>query len=127
MVGMVAVLVVIWIGFHIISGGTFLTPRNLWNLSVQTSSATGTRERRPMNSYGVTHLCVRVEDLDAVFAAAEQHGGTAHRGTLTVLPGVGVDGGDLQTVYLTDPDGVRIECIAGMPDLATVATAMGVA
>jgi D-xylose transport system permease protein len=30
--------VVIWIGFHIISGGTFLTPRNLWNLSVQTSS-----------------------------------------------------------------------------------------
>ena len=38
MVGMMVVLVVIWIGFHIISGGTFLTPRNLWNLSVQTSS-----------------------------------------------------------------------------------------
>jgi len=38
MVGMGAVLVIIWIGFHIISGGTFLTPRNLWNLSVQTSS-----------------------------------------------------------------------------------------
>jgi D-xylose transport system permease protein len=38
MVGMIAVLVVIWIGFHIISGGTFLTPRNLWNLSVQTST-----------------------------------------------------------------------------------------
>lgn len=38
MVGMGVVLVIIWIGFHIISGGTFLTPRNLWNLSVQTSS-----------------------------------------------------------------------------------------
>ena len=38
MVGMIVVLLVIWIGFHIISGGTFLTPRNLWNLSVQTSS-----------------------------------------------------------------------------------------
>ena len=38
MVGMLIVLVMIWIGFHIISGGTFLTPRNLWNLSVQTSS-----------------------------------------------------------------------------------------
>jgi D-xylose transport system permease protein len=38
MVGMLVVLVMIWIGFHIISGGTFLTPRNLWNLSVQTSS-----------------------------------------------------------------------------------------
>lgn len=38
MVGMIVVLLVIWIGFHIISGGTFLTPRNLWNLSVQTST-----------------------------------------------------------------------------------------
>ena len=33
--GMVGLLVVIWIGFHFMSGGTFLTPRNLWNLSVQ--------------------------------------------------------------------------------------------
>lgn len=38
MVGMLAALAVIWIGFHIMSGGTFLTPRNLWNLSVQTSA-----------------------------------------------------------------------------------------
>lgn len=33
--GMVGLLIVIWVGFHIMSGGTFLTPRNLWNLSVQ--------------------------------------------------------------------------------------------
>lgn len=38
MVGMIVVLVVIWVGFHFLSGGTFMTPRNLWNLSVQTSS-----------------------------------------------------------------------------------------
>jgi D-xylose transport system permease protein len=38
MVGMILVLLVIWVGFNIISGGTFLTARNLWNLSVQTSS-----------------------------------------------------------------------------------------
>jgi D-xylose transport system permease protein len=38
MLGMVAALAVIWIAFHVLSGGTFLTPRNLWNLSVQTSS-----------------------------------------------------------------------------------------
>jgi D-xylose transport system permease protein len=38
MVGMIVVLLVIWIGFHFLSGGTFITPRNLWNLSVQTSS-----------------------------------------------------------------------------------------
>jgi D-xylose transport system permease protein len=35
MLGMVGLLVLIWIGFNIMSGGTFLTPRNLWNLSVQ--------------------------------------------------------------------------------------------
>ena len=37
LLGMVAALVVIWVGFHILSGGIFLTPRNLWNLSVQSS------------------------------------------------------------------------------------------
>src|ERR1700694_3617717 len=36
--GMVAALGIIWIGFHIMSGGLFLTPRNLWNLSVQSAS-----------------------------------------------------------------------------------------
>src|SRR5438128_8559797 len=38
MLGMVAALAVIWIGFNIVSGGTFLSPRNLWNLSVQSAS-----------------------------------------------------------------------------------------
>jgi len=38
LLGMIVSLMVIWIGFHLMSGGTFLTPRNLWNLSVQTSS-----------------------------------------------------------------------------------------
>lgn len=35
MLGMIGLLLVLWIGFNILSGGTFLTPRNLWNLSVQ--------------------------------------------------------------------------------------------
>ncbi|NNC90854.1 MAG: sugar ABC transporter permease, partial [Acidimicrobiia bacterium] len=38
LLGMLAALAIIWIGFHLWSGGTFLTPRNLWNLSVQTSA-----------------------------------------------------------------------------------------
>ena len=38
MLGMLGALAVIWIGFDILSGGVFLTPRNLWNLSVQTAS-----------------------------------------------------------------------------------------
>ncbi|MGD2101326.1 MAG: sugar ABC transporter permease [Acidimicrobiia bacterium] len=35
MLSMIVLLAVIWVAFHIMSGGTFLTPRNLWNLSVQ--------------------------------------------------------------------------------------------
>lgn len=48
MLGMIAALLVIWVGFDIYSGilrandglfgGSFLTPRNLWTLLVQTSS-----------------------------------------------------------------------------------------
>lgn len=35
--GMFVALLVIWIGFHFWTGGTFLTPRNLWFLTLQTS------------------------------------------------------------------------------------------
>ena len=38
MLGMLGALLLIWIAFHLFSDGRFLTPRNLWNLSVQTSS-----------------------------------------------------------------------------------------
>lgn len=43
MIGMVVALLLIWIGFHVYGaiengGGVFITPRNLWNLLVQTSS-----------------------------------------------------------------------------------------
>ena len=48
MLGMIAALLIIWAGFDIYSGilrpneglfgGSFLTPRNLWTLTVQTSS-----------------------------------------------------------------------------------------
>ena len=36
--GMVLALAVIWIGFHFMSDGDFITSRNLWNLSVQSAS-----------------------------------------------------------------------------------------
>lgn len=43
LLGMLGALLLIWLGFHlygaVVNGnGAFLTPRNLWNLSVQTSS-----------------------------------------------------------------------------------------
>lgn len=38
LLGMIGALLLIWAGFHVMSGGLFITPRNLWNLSVQTAS-----------------------------------------------------------------------------------------
>jgi D-xylose transport system permease protein len=38
LLGMVIALVLIWVGFDILSNGLFLTSRNLWNLSVQAAS-----------------------------------------------------------------------------------------
>ena len=38
LLGMLIALGVIWMGFHFLSDGNFITPRNLWNLSVQSAS-----------------------------------------------------------------------------------------
>ena len=38
LLGLLGALAIIWVGFNIASGGDFLTPRNLWNLSVQSAS-----------------------------------------------------------------------------------------
>ncbi|HEY5082760.1 MAG TPA: sugar ABC transporter permease [Bauldia sp.] len=38
LLGMIVALILIGVGFQFASGGVFLTPRNLWNLSVQTAT-----------------------------------------------------------------------------------------
>ncbi len=38
LLGMIGALAVIWIFFNVLSNGNFITPRNLWNLSVQSAS-----------------------------------------------------------------------------------------
>ena len=38
MLGMIFIMFVFWLVFDLLSDGLFLTPRNLWNLSVQTAS-----------------------------------------------------------------------------------------
>jgi D-xylose transport system permease protein len=38
LLGMIVALAIIWLGFQIMSGGVFLSSRNLWNLSVQSAS-----------------------------------------------------------------------------------------
>jgi lactoylglutathione lyase len=82
--------------------------------------ADGDQSKRPMTKFGMTHLCFRVDDvadIDDLVEAAEKAGGQVHRHTLSELPGAGVGGQSVKLLYLTDPDGVRIECMSGAPDL----------
>jgi glyoxylase I family protein len=73
---------------------------------------TGDGQRRAMTARGMTHIAFRVEKFDDLFELARQHGGAAHPETMTDL------GGGVMMAYITDPDGTRIECMAGVPDLA---------
>ncbi|HEV3114411.1 MAG TPA: VOC family protein [Candidatus Binataceae bacterium] len=67
----------------------------------------GQAARRPMNQLGLTHLSVRVEDVDATAARIRELGGTAFDHTRTKLDNP--DGSSSDFIYCTDPDGVRIE------------------
>lgn len=68
--------------------------------------AIGEPDRRPMNQLGLTHLSLRVDDVDAVGAAVESLGGTIVVGTRTTFE---LGGAPLDFLYCTDPDGTRIE------------------
>lgn len=78
----------------------------------------GDGTRRPMNHLGMTHLCFRVDDVDELAAQVTAAGGDVHRETRSVLAGAGPGGGDVVVMYVTDPDGTRVEFMAGSPDLA---------
>jgi lactoylglutathione lyase len=107
-----------------VTGGRFRT-RMLGRVDVRIEllewsepASVGDGARRAMTQRGMTHLCFRVEDVDDLVAAARAAGGQAHPETLTVLDGAGMGGASVRVMYLTDPDGTRIECMAGSPDLA---------
>ena len=74
-------------------------------LHFESPGHSGEPVRRPMNQLGLTHLSLRVEDLDAVAAVVESHGGRVIGGTRTTFGSAN----ELDFVYCTDPDGVRIE------------------
>jgi catechol 2,3-dioxygenase-like lactoylglutathione lyase family enzyme len=61
----------------------------------------GSGEPRPMNALGLTHLSLRVDDLDATLDALERAGARVLRGTRTK-----------NAVFVSDPDGTRIELVA---------------
>jgi len=60
---------------------------------------------RPMNLVGLTHLSLTVADVDAVIAAAEQAGGRTLDHTRIAHEG------QSKAIFVTDPDGMRIELV----------------
>jgi catechol 2,3-dioxygenase-like lactoylglutathione lyase family enzyme len=75
-------------------------------LQFNAPEVTGDGIRRPMNQLGLTHISVRVDDIDAVAATVEAFGGTVAAETRTTM---GLGDAALDFVYCADPDGVRIE------------------
>jgi catechol 2,3-dioxygenase-like lactoylglutathione lyase family enzyme len=71
-------------------------------IQYRSPAAFGSRERRPLNQFGVTHMSFWVQDLENAMARVQEFGGAVHASTRAT-----VYGNDL--VYCTDPDGVRVE------------------
>ena len=70
---------------------------------------------RPMNALGFTHLSFRVADLTAAVTRLEALGGRALPHTHVENPRLG-----LLAVFVSDPDGARIELIEGPGDPAAL-------
>ena len=83
---------------------------------------TGTGQRKPMTELGFTHLSFRVEDVDGLTDAIVAAGGQLVESTRTVLGDV-EDPTSGRFIYLTDPDGTRIELMQNVPDLSGISAA----
>jgi len=75
-------------------------------LYYRTPGATGDGGARPMNALGLTHLSFQVDDLDASAARLVSLGGRLLDHTRVQSPRL-----RSRAVFLTDPDGTRIELV----------------
>ncbi len=66
---------------------------------------------RPMNRLGLTHLCLRVDDLETLLAELAEKGVGILDSTRTSGPGDG-----REAVFITDPDGTLIELVQSAGD-----------
>ncbi|HVH18940.1 MAG TPA: VOC family protein [Myxococcota bacterium] len=67
----------------------------------------GNGEPRPMNALGLTHLSLRVDDLGAVVDSLESAGARVLRATRVRNDALASD-----AIFVTDPDGTRIELVS---------------
>lgn len=76
----------------------------------------GPAKRRPMNQLGFTHLALRISDVDefkATLEKVEKYGGIVVKGGRIIAEVF--DGEPIECVFVTDPDGTRVELMR-MPD-----------
>lgn len=64
----------------------------------------------PMNRLGLTHLSLRVADLDATLSELRGAGVRVLEATRVEIPEAGA-----RAAFVTDPDGTRIELVEGGP------------
>ena len=69
-------------------------------LGFESPGHTGDGRRRPMNLLGLTHLSLRVDDVEVVAATIEDLGGAIVRSSRTTF---GTDGARMDFLYCTDP------------------------
>lgn len=74
------------------------------------SPSTVGRPSSARNHLGFTHLSMRVDDVERVAARLVELGGTVLEPTRTVIP-LGADA-SLTLLFLTDPDGTRVELMS---------------
>jgi catechol 2,3-dioxygenase-like lactoylglutathione lyase family enzyme len=75
-------------------------------LHFPTPGTVGPAEARPMNQPGLTHMALRVDDLDETIRAVEAHGGRVIESSRVHNPSF-----EANLVYVTDPDGTRLELL----------------
>ncbi len=75
-------------------------------LHYETPGHLGDGSSRPMNQLGLTHLSLRVDDLDGALAALDAQG-------VRVLRDTRIDHANLRAraVFVTDPDGTLVELV----------------
>ena len=77
--------------------------------------AVGAPTPRAMNALGLTHLSFRVEDLEATLRLLERHGAQILSDSQTENPDFRA-----AAIFVTDPDGTRIELIQQPGDPSTL-------
>lgn len=84
-------------------------------LHYEAPASRGDGTPRPMNALGLTHLSLRVGDLDEALAAIRAAGGSEIHASRIELPEART-----RVVFATDPDGTRIELVEAPGDPAAL-------